>query len=303
VSLSLGIVSLPLSLLALYHQSPLVFFPSGVVGFASLCFGLAAVTAIRHRRSRRSGLRFALAGMSLGVVSMFLGPVVLSGVGRRWAAESRRSFTEGHLRQIGEGLNAFHDAKGMFPPGGVFKPIAGGTEQGLHGWMTMLLPYLGEQELFQRIDLQQPFSAEANRPAMGTDLAVFWSAGGDRSKVAGRFGVAHFAGVGGEFVNEDGEQVDAGIFDANSEVTRDQVSDGLANTIVAGEVATRLPAWGDPENWRQVGRGLNQDPDGFGNVDGTGALFLMGDGSVRFVSRQASRGVLEALSSRSAGDE
>lgn len=303
ISFVLGLLSLPLSIPALFHQSPLVFVPSGVLGFAALCFGLTTINAIRRGRVLAKGRAFALIGMVVGVIAMFLGPVVLSGVGRRMAAESRRSFTEEHLRQVGAGLLAYHDAQGMFPPGGVFKPIAGGTEQGLHGWMTMLLPFLGEQELFNRIDLQKPFSDEANLPAMGTDLPMFWSAGGDRSKVAGKFGVAHFAGVGGEFINEDGEQVEAGIFETNSEITRDLVTDGLSHTIVAGEVPARFPAWGDPENWRQVGRGLNQDPDGFGNVEGTGATFLMGDGSVRFVSRQASRRVLEALSTRSSGDE
>jgi len=302
-SLALGLISIPLALPALFHQSPLVFLPSGILGFCSLCFGLATVNAIRRRRVQTTGGVIAVAGMSAGVVAMFLGPVVLSGVGRRWAAESRRTFTESHLLQIGDGLNAFHNARGVFPAGGVFKPIAGGTEQGLHGWMSLLLPYLGEPELFNRIDLQRAFSDEVNLPAMGTDLPVFWSAGGDRSKVAGKFGVAHFAGVGGEFINEDGEQVEAGIFDVNSEITRDLVTDGLSNTIIAGEVSTRFPAWGDPENWRQVGRGLNQDPEGFGNVEGTGAMFLMGDGSVRFLSRHTSRRVLEGLSTRNSADE
>lgn len=303
ISLVLGLLSLPLAIPALFDQSPLVFVPSGVLGFVALCFGLATMSTIRRGRVTTKGRGFGLVGMAAGVLAMFLGPVVLSGVGKRMAAESRRSFTEGHLKQLGEGLQAYHNAKGMFPPGGVFKPVAGGTEQGLHGWMTLLLPYLGEQELYNRIDLQKPFSDEANLAAMGSDLPVFWSAGADRAKVAGKFGVAHIAGVGGDFVNEDGEQVEAGIFAENSEITRDQVTDGLSNTIVAGEVPAHFPAWGDPENWRQVGRGLNQDPDGFGNVEGTGAMFLMGDGSVRFISRATNRRVLEALSTRSSGDQ
>ena len=303
ISFSLGLLALPLAVPALYAPSPLIFVPSGVLGFVAICFGLSTINAIRRGRVVAKGRGFAWAGMMAGVVAMFLGPVVFSGIGKKIADESRRSFTEGHLRQIGEGLQAFHNAHGMFPPGGVFRPVAGGTEQGMHGWMTLMLPYLGQQELYNRIDLQKPFSDEANLPAMGTDLPVFLAAGADRSKVAGKFGVAHFAGVGGEFVNEDGEQVEAGIFEVNSEITRDLVTDGLSNTLVAGEVPAPFPAWGDPENWRQVGRGLNQEPDGFGNVEGTGAMFLMADGSVRFISRRTSRRVLEALSTRSSGDQ
>ncbi|MBI5758285.1 MAG: DUF1559 domain-containing protein [Planctomycetales bacterium] len=303
ISFSLGLLALPLAVPALYASSPLVFVPSGVLGFVAICFGLSTINAIRRGRAMAKGRGFAWAGMLAGMLAMFLGPVVFSGIGKRMAEESRDNFTKGHLRHIGEGLQAFHNAHGMFPPGGVFRPVAGGTEQGMHGWMTLLLPHLGELELYNRIDLQKPFSDEANLPAMGTDLPMFLAAGADRSKVAGKFGVAHFAGVGGEFVNEDGEQVEAGIFETNSEITRDLVTDGLSNTLVAGEVPAPFPAWGDPENWRQVGRGLNQDPDGFGNVEGTGAMFLMADGSVRFISRRTSRRVLEALSTRSSGDQ
>jgi hypothetical protein len=303
ISFSLGLLALPLAVPALFVSSPLVFVPSGMLGFVAICFGLSTINAIRRGRVMAKGRGFAWTGMVAGVVAMFLGPVVFSGIGKRLADESRRSFTDGHLRQIGEGLQAFHNAHGMFPPGGVFRPVAGGTEQGMHGWMTLLLPQLGELELYNRIDLQKPFSDEVNLPAMGTDLPMFLAAGADRSKVAGKFGVSHFAGVGGEFVNEDGEQVEAGIFETNSEITRDLVTDGLSNTLVAGEVPAPFPAWGDPENWRQVGRGLNQDPDGFGNVEGTGAMFLMADGSVRFIPRRTSRRVLEALSTRSSGDQ
>ena len=40
----------------------------------------------------------------------------------------------------------------------------------------------------------------------------------------------------------------------------------------------------------------------FGNADGTGALFLMADGSVRFFSNKTSRKILEKLSTRDGAD-
>ena len=56
----------------------------------------------------------------------------------------------------------------------------------------------------------------------------------------------------------------AGLFSVNSKVRRQDVADGLSNTLAAGEIADQLPAWGDPENWRTVGKGINRDAQGFG---------------------------------------
>jgi hypothetical protein len=93
------------------------------------------------------------------------------------------------------------------------------------------------------------------------------------------------------------------LFGVNSKVTRKDVTDGQANTLAAGEIADNFPPWGDPENWRPIGKGINRDAQGFGNHDRTGACFLMADGSVRYFSNKTSTRVMTALSTRDGGEE
>jgi hypothetical protein len=225
----------------------------------------------------------------------------MAGFGRAYWQNARRAITLEHLKTIGGALDAHHEEKGAFPPGGVFEVDRGGRMRGYHGWMTFLLPYLGEQPLFRSIRLNRPWDDQANREPLSRDVSAFFASGGSREKVRGRYGVTHFSAVGGE-ADAESESAHIGLFGVNSAVTRDDVTDGLSQTLAAGEIATELPAWGEPENWRTIGRGLNRDANGFGNHDRSGACFLMADGSVRFFSNKTSPQVLERLSTRDAGD-
>ena len=67
------------------------------------------------------------------------------------------------------------------------------------------------------------------------------------------------------------------------------------NMIVCGEVAHDFMAWGDPANLRDPARGVNRSAAGFGSADENGALFLMADGSTRFLSTDIDPSVLSAL--------
>lgn len=292
----LGLLSIPLALLALL---PAVWWkvPATAVGFAGLLLGFSSASEIRRSRGRQTGTPLAAIGIVAGIAGMLLGPLVFVNLGRRLGTESGRKFTEAHLEKMGQALGEYHNAKGAFPPGGILKADAEGKQLRMHGWMTLLLPYLGEEEVYRLIDLNLPFDDPANLPAMERDIPVFFAAGADRAKVGGKFGVTHFAGVGGEVLDAEGGTLPVGIFGPNSDVTRDKVSN-LSQTLAAGEISANHPAWGEPENWRAIGKGLNRDIDGFGNADGTGASFLMADGSVRFFSNQTNRDVLIRLSTR-----
>jgi hypothetical protein len=298
---SLGGLSILLSLLALIDA----FWskiPATLVGFAAILLGMQAASEIQHSAGRQTGRKLVIAGILCGIAGIFLGPLILAGVARRLWQESTRSLTKGHLRTIGEGLGRYCDEEGAFPPGGIFKPDKDRRQHGFHGWMTLILPYVGEDELYHRIQLDRPYDDQDNLPAFEEDIEIFFASGTSRAKVHGGLGVSHFAGVGGDVEQEDGKVARAGLFGVNSKVRRDDVADGLSHTLAAGEIADQLPAWGDPENWRTVGKGINREAQGFGNHDRSGACFLMADGSVRFFSNQTSPRVLSALSTRDGGE-
>lgn len=302
LSLVLGGLSIPLSFLALI-DAVWSRLPATAVGFAAVLVGMLVVTQSQRSAGREKLRKFAVAGMIAGVVGMFLGPLVLAGLGRRISQSSNRNLTEGHLRTIGVALNRFHDLNGAFPPGGTFKKTKDGRQKGYHGWMTLLLPHLGEENLYKQIHLDLPFDDPTNRPVFEQDLFVFFAAGSDRARVRGRFGASHFAGVGGEVVDDEGNVTQAGLFGINSKISRDNVTDGLSNTLAVGEIADDFPPWGEPENWRTIGPGLNRSTDGFGNHARSGASFLMADGSVRFLSNKTDPRVLTALSTRDGGEK
>lgn len=303
-SCALGVASLPIALLALI-DTVWSRLPAPLIGFVAILMGLVASQEIQRSAGRVAGRKYAKYGIIAGIVGSFLGPVVMSGLGRWLVHSSHQGFTTSHLKTIGAALTEYEKQRGSFPPGGIFRKNKAGDLRGYHGWMTMLLPWVGEGDLYAAIRQNLPYDDKANLAVFEQDVPVFFASGTDQSKVRGRFGASHFAGVGGEIRDDqagDKRVLHLGLFGVDSTVTRDDVTDGLSHTLAAGEIADDLPAWGDPENWRSIGRGLNRDRQGFANHDRTGACFLMADGSVRFFSNKTDVRVLTALSTRDGGE-
>lgn len=300
-SVVLGALSLPISLIAIY---PAIWsrIPASIIGFAALLLGFLALGELQRSGHKGRELILAYAGMAAGLLAMFSGPLIYAplDVYGQWS----NSYTGTHLQQIAMATEAYAQLNHSYPAGGLFKEVPGGRElEPLHGWMTLLLPHLSDGAAIARqIDLNRPYFDPANLSAMSQSVPVYMAAGGPTSLVQGKYGPAHFAGVGGLISLPDGSVAHAGVFDVNSETNRDEVTDGLANTMIAGEVSNNYPAWGEPHNWRQIGKGLNRDPEGFGNSRHTGAMFLMADGSVRFLPNNTDPKVLEALSTRDGAD-
>lgn len=297
-----GLFAVPLSALALLPDASLRL-PATIAGFAALVLGLIGWQEVRSSRGRRTGNELAAAGMVLGVLAMFLGPVLFARVGQGYRKSFGRQQTITNLETIGVGLQSYHRKQQRYPAGGIFRTNEDDTQQPMHGWMAALLPYLGEQELHGSIRFNIPYDDPGNLQAMRRNVSAFLAAGGDRSPIGRQnFAPAHFAGLGGELNIEGVGLVKVGVFGRNSEITREDVTDGLSQTFVVGEIAAFYPAWGEPENWRMIGRGLNRDPNGFGNAADTGALFLKADGSVTFYSNETDPTVLRMLSTPNAAD-
>lgn len=313
----MGLCALPLSALSLLTQVWLRF-PATILGFAALVLGLLAWQEGRGARGRRrsdsgdlaesagstrTGRELAGVGMTLGVLAMFLGPVIFARLGQGFRSSSGRERTIANLETIGHGVLEHHREHGRYPPGGIFRIEEDGSQRPMHGWMAALLPYVGQEELHGAIDFEQPYDHPVNLSAMREEVPVFFAAGAERRPVGRlRLAPAHFAGVGGQLNLEGVGLVDVGVFGRGSDVTREDVTDGLSQTFLAGEIGHFFPPWGEPENWRTIGRGLNREANGFGNAEGTGALFLKADGSVRFYSNDTAIDVLQKLSTRNAGD-
>lgn len=168
------------------------------------------------------------------------------------------------------------------------------TGKPLHSWETRLLPYLDSQVLFEKIDPAAAWNSEQNAEHFRTSIPNFIrSETPDEQRVDSEgFGLSHLA-------------LNSRIA-APEQVLNDQsVPDGLASTIMLGEISTRLPAWGEPLNARDPALGINRHPLGFGAPrkmrGGANMLFL--DGSGRFINENIDPRILKALATPNGGED
>lgn len=298
-ALLLGIAALPLSSLAWFGLLWLSMF-TAACGFAALVLAAAEWTATGPV-DLRERWKVSLGGIA-GALALLLGPYVFSPLGN--ASRDLRSGrnTRLHLQRIGIAVGEYQQSFDSFPIGGTIMRDHEGRARGGHSWMAAILPFVGERLLYDRIDFSQAYDEPVNRAAMSQAVVGYFAAGGSRALNGGGLAVSHFGGVGGDVKSPRGETQAAGVFRAGNPLTADDVTDGLASTLMAGELGGRYPAWGDPENLRVPGAGLNRDANGFGNAARTGALLLFADGHVKFFSNDTDPEVLRRLSTRNAGD-
>jgi hypothetical protein len=241
------------------------------------------------------------AAIVLLVVVMFVAGIASVGVTHQtgWLMNSPEPLTEGglrnaaertqsmnNLRQIGIATHTHLDTYETFPRAAIFD-IRG---RALHGWHTTLLPFIEQEGLYKRIDLNLPWNHPANAEHFRTKVNFYLHPAVASQRDAREFALTHYAG-------------NARVLGGDRALTLKDFPDGTANTILAGEAAGNYRPWGHPINWRDPALGLNTTPDGFGSPLGNGALFLMADASVRSISKDVSQEILMALSTPDGGED
>lgn len=202
-------------------------------------------------------------------------PAVRSGPHAR-----RRMMCANNLKQISLAMLNYEEANGCFPP--AYTVDAKGNR--LHSWRTLLLPYMEEQELYQRIDLTKPWDHPVNAKLNSIQLSVYdcpWSSGP--------------AGSTTYVIVDD----PSSIFDGSKTTSMAQIKDGTSNTLLVVEVARSLAVpWMSPN-----------DIDGKTYLTSSsksehmgGASYSLADGSVHFMPSEMQEDGLEALLTKDAGD-
>ncbi|HEY4260168.1 MAG TPA: DUF1559 domain-containing protein, partial [Schlesneria sp.] len=72
---------------------------------------------------------------------------------RRAGEAARRTQCKNNLKLIGLALYNYHDLYGAFPP--AYTVDRHGKQ--LHSWRTLILPFLDQMPLYQKIDLSKPW--------------------------------------------------------------------------------------------------------------------------------------------------
>ncbi len=248
--------------------------------------------------SRRWKLRWT-AALGMLIILMFVAGLSAAGIVHQvgWLLTSReplvqsdsvampRAISTNHLKEIGLALLNYREAHRSYPPGGLFD----GNGQALHGWQAMLLPFLEQPKLHDRIDFSVPWDHPRNAEVYRTEIPGFLYPSRLDTRDRRGYALSFYAGnadvLGGDVARKESD-----------------LKDGTSNTFMAGEAAGEFQPWGYPANWRDPALGINRSPRGFGGPSPGGANFLFADGSVHFLKNTIDPRVFRALSTPAGGD-
>ncbi len=185
-----------------------------------------------------------------------------------------------------------------------------GSPHSHYSWMCDLLPYLGHQDLYDAFDFSKHWTDKQNLQRAGVIVPEFQNPSDDRKRYDGYpFGglaLTHFVGMSGV---EDGRNVvaaslprsdpRAGVFGYDEVAAMEDITDGASNTIMiigSGELASPW-AVGGGGTIRGARQPYFDRLSGFGSRGrkSEGALAVMADGSVRFVSSDVDPSAFRAM--------
>lgn len=184
-----------------------------------------------------------------------------------------------NLQSIGQGVSGYRQVYAKPPISGRSDAYPGA---GNHSWQTRLAPFVNMRIDNIRMDLD--WNDPTNLPAFRRFVPYYLNAEIGVLRESHGLAVSHYAG---------------NVHVLAPDKTRHASTAGASNLILAGEVAANFKSWGDPSNLRDPAIGI-QPRQGFCGPDGRGANFVMLDGSVRFLSRDADARVFDSLSARDA---
>lgn len=146
-----------------------------------------------------------------GILVALLLPAVQSA---REAA--RRMQCQNNQKQIALGLLNYESAWGAFPPAYTV------NEDGepLHSWRTLILPYIGQQAVYDQIDLSQPWDAPVNQPFADMEILTYTCPSLPASNMTPYVAVVD----------------PRGVFNGEASTKFRDIADGTSNTLLIAEV-------------------------------------------------------------------
>jgi DNA-directed RNA polymerase subunit RPC12/RpoP len=267
-SLVLGVVSFLFSLLA---------------GIPALILGILALRDVRMSRGRVVGGGMAVAGIVLaGVSTLCWGGYVLllfPAVSKVREAAARTQ-SNNNLRQMGIAMHGYHDAYGRFPAAASYSPKG----KPLLSWRVEILPFIGENNLYNQFARDEPWDSPANKPLLNLMPKVY-KLPGDNDLPPDHTVYRVFEGPGAAFEGRKGHSMQ-------------EFLDGTSNTVLVVEADRGVP-WTKPD---ELPFNPNQPVPRPQGHWASGFQALLADGAARFIEKNMSEQTLRAAITRDGGE-
>ena len=252
---------------------------------------------------------------------------------------ARRTQCTNNLIQLGIGIANYATTHSVLPPGVVNDkgPIQNLPVGYHHSWTVQILPFIGQENIYNHFDLKLSVYHPANDTVAAIRVATFFCPSSSRP------GEINYAGCH----NDTAAAIDTnnhGVLYLNSRVRYDEIGDGTAQTILLGEIlggptlgwvsgtSSTLRNTGVPVNDRESynkpkalwttfegqnpretifetigtlaenGTWLVEQTGGFASFHGPGSHFLFCDGSVRLVHQSIDTRIYRLLGNRADGE-
>ena len=224
----------------------------------------------------------------LCIVLLFLAFVAAIGI-PMWQAYRESKFRircANNLKMLGLAMHNYHDAYRSFPPA----YLADSRGNPMHSWRVLLLPFLGEKELYQQYDFEKPWDSPENL-RLADRIPTVYRCPSDKAAQPGKTRYVVVVGKDTAFVGRES-------------VKLSQIRDGTSNTIMFVESNTPV-TWIAPMDIRYDDLSLevnSSQENQLGSPHPAGMLSTLCDGSVRFVPDSTNKESIKALLTRSGGE-
>lgn len=171
---------------------------------------------------------------------------------------ARRTQCANNLKQIGLALHNYHDVNGHFPPAYTV------DEEGkpLHSWRVLILPFMEQNNLYQKIRLDEPWDSPHNLAVTDVTLDVYRCPSNP---------------IEGPYTDYFVINTPDGIFDGANRVEFPEITDGSENTVLVVENSQQMIRWNEP---RDLSLGAKNPTNSY-HPSGSHAFFA--DGHIAFL--------------------
>ena len=231
------------------------------------------------------GILFLLLGSFLVAIFRFGGDTITQINTSRDQTASIRN-----LEKIAAALNAYANDHGTYPP----PVVRDANGKPLHSWRVLILPYLDENDLYDRYNLDLPFDHPENLPVAYEVPAAYRHPNAMQN---GLFSESAYYLITGPET----------LFPPEGPLRPDQVTDGAAKTIlvVEGNPDTLIDIWTEPidlDVTKMQGRINGPTADDPGKLMDSGAAIVTVDERGHFLPNSTPATTFQSLVSPAGGE-